>query len=607
MNEEKKKQLSLQQKIVGQGSNELIKKIYIWRIKHISQKRLILLLSFTAGICGGLAAIVLKNIVHYTNQLLTGGLTIENMNIIYLIYPLTGIVFSVLFAKFVIKDQLGHGISKILFAISKKNANLKPHNNFSSIIASTLTVGFGGSVGLEAPIVLTGASIGSNFGRLFRLSHKEKVLLIGCGAAGALAGIFKAPIAAVVFCFEVLMLDLTLSSIAPLLISSVTGALIATFLMGENVLFSFSLEERIYHQNIPFYLLLGVLSGLISIYFTRGTIFFEKQLHKIKGNVKRGIIGGVILGLLIFVLPPLYGEGYSILKALLQNNASDLAHGSIFYHFKDHSIYFMIYLGLIIVFKVLAMAATNGSGGVGGVFAPALFTGGILGYLYSEVLMRFPMVNVSSKNFTLVGMAGMMAGVMQAPLTSIFLIAEITGGYNLFIPLIVTATSSYLTTNHYTKNSIYTYHLAERGDLITHNKDKAVLTLMDIKKVIEKNFVILNPEGSLEDIVNAVKCSKRNVYPVVDNDRNLVGVLTLNDVKDLIFDKELYSQLKVKEIMYYPETFVDYNDTLQNITNKLEHSGHYNVPVVRDNKYIGFVSRAKIFSVYRKLIKEFSD
>jgi CIC family chloride channel protein len=256
---------------------------------------------------------------------------------------------------------------------------------------------------------------------------------------------------------------------------------------------------------------------------------------------------------------------------------------------------------------VIAMAATNGSGGVGGVFAPALFTGGILGYLYSEVLMRFPMVNVSSKNFTLVGMAGMMAGVMQAPLTSIFLIAEITGGYNLFIPLIVTATTSYLTANHFTKNSIYTYHLAARGDLITHNKDKAVLTLMDIKKVIEKNFVILHPEGTLEDLVNAVKRSKRNVYPVVDNEHNLVGILTLNDVKELIFDKELYGQLRIKDIMYYPETYVNYDDTLQNITNKLEFSGHYNVPVIRDNKYIGFVSRAKIFSVYRKLIKEFSE
>jgi len=597
---------SIKNNISIQNSSKFIQNIFVWILKRVNQKRLILVLSFITGLSGGLAAIVLKNIVHYTNMLLTGRFMFGDINFMFIIYPMIGIVLAVLFVNFLIKDYVGHGVSKILFAISKKNGNIKPHNNYSSIIASTFTVGFGGSVGLEAPIVLTGASFGSNIGRLFRLTYKQKVLLIGCGAAGALAGIFKAPIAAVVFCFEVLMLDLTLVSVAPLLIASVTGALATIFLMGEDVVFNYALEDNIYYQNIPYYLLLGVITGMISIYFTKGAMFFEKQIMAVKGTFKRLLVGGVILGSLIFLFPSLYGEGYDILKSLLQGNPGSLVDGSLFYDFNATGSLFLVYLGLIIAFKVMAMAITTGAGGVGGIFAPALFSGGVLGYLFAGVLSRFNVSNVSPQNYTLVGMAGMMAGVMQAPLTSIFLIAEITGGYNLFIPLIVTATVSYLTANHFIKNSIYTFHLAKRGDLITHDKDKAALTLMDVYKVIEKNFVALHPEDKLTQLVEAVKKSKRNVYPVVDNDGILVGILTLNDVKELIFEKELYEKVRIKDIMYYPETYVNFEDTLQTITDQLEVSGHYNVPVIKDNKYIGFISRAKIFSVYRKLIKECS-
>jgi chloride channel protein, CIC family len=597
---------SIKNNISIQNSSKFIQNIFVWILKRVNQKRLILVLSFITGLSGGLAAIVLKNIVHYTNMLLTGRFMFGDINFMFIIYPMIGIVLAVLFVNFLIKDYVGHGVSKILFAISKKNGNIKPHNNYSSIIASTFTVGFGGSVGLEAPIVLTGASFGSNIGRLFRLTYKQKVLLIGCGAAGALAGIFKAPIAAVVFCFEVLMLDLTLVSVAPLLIASVTGALATIFLMGEDVVFNYALEDNIYYQNIPYYLLLGVITGMISIYFTKGAMFFEKQIMAVKGTFKRLLVGGVILGSLIFLFPSLYGEGYDILKSLLQGNPGSLVDGSLFYDFNATGSLFLVYLGLIIVFKVMAMAITTGAGGVGGIFAPALFSGGVLGYLFAGVLSRFNVSNVSPQNYTLVGMAGMMAGVMQAPLTSIFLIAEITGGYNLFIPLIVTATVSYLTANHFIKNSIYTFHLAKRGDLITHDKDKAALTLMDVYKVIEKNFVALHPEDKLTQLVEAVKKSKRNVFPVVDNDGILVGILTLNDVKEMIFEKELYEKVRIKDIMYYPETYVNFEDTLQTITDQLEVSGHYNVPVIKDNKYIGFISRAKIFSVYRKLIKECS-
>lgn len=583
-----------------------IKNLFFKKIENLNQKRFIYFLSFICGIIGGLAAVILKNAVHYTYQLLTKGMDIENVNLLYLAYPIIGIIITVLFVKYFVKDHISHGVSRILYAISKNKGFLKNHNNYTSMVASTFTVGFGGSVGLEAPIVLTGASIGSNLSRLFHLNYKNTILLIGCGTAGAIAGIFKAPITGVIFGLEVLMLDLTLWSIIPLLIAGVTGATISSFLMGKEVIFSFTLNETAYLSNLHWYILLGIVTGLVSVFFTRASIFIETKFAIIKKPYLKIIIGGLTLSLLIFLFPPLFGEGYNALIELLHGNGKELANSSIFYGLKDNFWAFTIFLILILIFKIVAMMATTGAGGVGGVFAPALFMGGITGYTVARILNYFKFINVSEVNFSLVGMAGVMAGVMHAPLTGIFLIAEITGGYALFIPLIITATISFITIMFFEPHSIYTYNLAKRGELMTHDKDKSAFLLMNIDELIETDFEIVNSEASLGELVQAISKSKRNVFPIVKEDGSLVGVLTLNDVRDIIFKPELYNKVLVKNLMYYPEVYVSYYDTLGEIADKIESSGRYNVPVLKDKKYLGFVSRAKVFSAYRKMIKDFS-
>ncbi|MBN2518895.1 MAG: chloride channel protein [Bacteroidales bacterium] len=586
--------------------NKLIKKIFNWRIENINQKRFTLILSFFCGLLGGLAAVILKNAVHYTQYFLTKGMNVESINILYLAYPIIGIILTVIFIRFLIKDQIGHGVSRILYAISKNKGYLKPHNNYSSMVSSTLTIGFGGSVGLEAPIVLTGASVGSTLGRMFKLNYKNTVLLIGCGTAGAIAGIFKAPITGVIFALEVLMLDLTLWSIIPLLISGVSGATLATFLLGKEVIFNFTLNETSYLNHLHYFILLGLIAGFVSVICTRGTIFIEEKFNLIKSSYLKIAIGGLLLSLLIFLFPPLYGEGYNVLTTLLKGNGTDLANFSIFYNLKDQFWVFTGFLVLLLFFKIIAMTATTGAGGVGGIFAPTLFMGGITGYIVARVLNVFNFIHVSEKNFALVGMAGMMAGVMHAPLTAIFLIAEITGGYALFIPLIITSTISYLTIMYFEPHSIYTHRLAQRGELMTHDKDKTAFLLMNIDELIENDFVKIRSNATLGDLVKAVSQSRRNVFPVVDNDDKMVGILTLNDIRNIIFKPELYNEIYVRNIMYFPEVFVSYYDTLGEIADKIESSGRFNVPVLKDGKYMGFVSRAKVFSAYRKLIKDFS-
>ena len=425
--------------------NQLLGQFLVWRVKNINQKQFILILSFLVGIFSGLAAVILKNTIHYTHALLTNNFNEENLNYLYLAYPIIGILITVLIVKYVIKDSLGHGVSKILYAISKRGGHIKSHNNYSSILTSTFTIGFGGSVGAEAPIVLTGASIGSTLGRLFHMNTKTIILLIGCGASGAIAGIFKAPIAGLVFTLEVLMLDLTMASIVPLLISAVSSATVAYFFLGKNVEFTFALEAPFLLNNIPYYLALGIIAGLISLYFTRGVMYVEKKLGIIKNPFTKWIIGGVTLSFLIFLFPPLYGEGYHTITELLVGKSSEVMSESFFYQFHDNVWVLLAFLALLIIFKVVATAATTGSGGIGGIFAPTLFMGGVTGYFFARLTNTFGFVDLPTSHFTLVGMAGMMAGVMHAPLTAIFLIAEITNGYGLFIPLMITATIAYLT------------------------------------------------------------------------------------------------------------------------------------------------------------------
>lgn len=580
----------------------ILKRIFVWRARHIPPRQFLLITSLVVGVLSGLAAVLLKTSIHYLLQLLNTSVEINKSSLLYFALPLLGIILTALFVRFFVKDNISHGVTRILFAISKKNSLLKFHNNYSSMAASSLTIGFGGSVGAEAPIVLTGASLGSSLGKWLRLNYRDRTLLLGCGAAGAIAGIFQAPIAGVVFTLEVLMLDLSLSSLVPLLISSVTATIIAFFLMGKNFLFSFILKETYTLTDIPFYILLGVFTGLISYYFTRITNTIEAGFASIKASSLKIMTGGIVLGVLIFVFPALYGEGYETISFLLNGEGDRVIGNSVLYSFVDRYGLFLVYLGLLIVFKVIAMATTTGAGGVGGIFAPSLFTGGVAGFFFSSLLNGIPGVSLSNSNFTLAGMAGLMAGVMHAPLTGIFLIAEITGGYGLLIPLIITSTISYLTIMYFEPHSIYTKRLAKRGELITHDKDKAVLTLMNWKKHIEKDFSILHPEESLGKLVKKVSKSKRNIFPVLDDHKTMIGIVSLDNIREIMFQHELYESTLVRDLMVMPRVFIYQDDSMETILDKFRETIAWNLPVVDSGKYVGFISKSRIFAAYRKVL-----
>lgn len=588
--------------------NKFFRRITIWRGKRINEKQLILALSFAIGILAGLAAIALKTTIHFTQHLLESSMELGVENYLYLALPGIGIIISVIWVNRFVKDKIGHGITRILYSISRKSGIIKSHNTFSSIIGSTFTIGFGGSVGAEAPIVLTGAAIGSNLGRFFRLNQKQIILMIGCGAAGAIAGIFKAPIAGVVFTLEVLMLDLTMASLVPLLISAVTAAVMSYLFLGHSAaLFSYELSEHFVLGNLPWYLVLGIFAGLLSLYFTRIAMLIELAFGKLKANWHRFLIGGVLLGVLIFLFPPLFGEGYTSLHSLLSGNGGALLSHSLFYDLKDNFWVFAGFLVLLLIFKVFATAITTGSGGVGGVFAPSLFMGGILGYLVAILLNRFSFIHVNEANFALVGMAAFMSGVMHAPMTSIFLIAEITGGYGLFIPLIVASTISYLTIMYFEPHSIYTIRLAKRGELITHNKDRAALTLMRLESEIERDLMQVSPDSTLRQLVHIISQSKRNIFPVVNKDKELEGIVLLDDIRQIMFNPEMYDDTYVYNIMTYPPELVDLSDSMETVMEKFEKSGAWNLPVIKNGKYEGFISKSKIYQAYRKVLVYFSE
>lgn len=586
---------------------KIIRRFLVWRFKHLNQRQFLYILSFIVGILSGLAAVLLKNTIHYTHLLLTKGFDVETESFWYLVYPLIGIFLTVLFVRYFVKDNISHGVARILYAISKKNSIIKSHNNYSSIFASTLTIGFGGSVGAEAPIVLTGASIGSAIGRLLRLNYKSVTLLVGCGAAGAIAGIFKAPIAGLVFTLEVLMLDLTITSIVPLLISSVTGATIAYFLMGKGVLFSYVILEPFELVNIPFFILLGIISGLVSLYFTKATIRIESWFKNINSPYHRLFIGGTILGLLIFIFPPLFGEGYDTISSLLNGNTSEIVENSLFYFIQDNYWMILGYLALVLILKVVAMSATTGGGGVGGIFAPALFMGGITGFCTARLINSLNWIQVSESNFALVGMAGLMAGVMHAPLTAIFLIAEITGGYGLLIPLIITSTFSFITIIYFEPHSIYTKRLAKRGELITHHKDRTVLRLMNWKKEIEKDLIKIHPEETLGELVKNISRSKRNIFPVIDNEGILQGVVLLDNVREIMFNSDMYDSTYVRDLMITPPDHISMDDTMEMVMKRFEETGAWNLPVTENGKYSGFISKSRVFTAYRKLLIQVSE
>ena len=587
--------------------NSFFKRIFHKSVIEIDQVKLVYILSLVVGLLSAVAAAVLKNAIHYFHQLLAGGILIKSGSYLFLVYPLIGMLLTLLFVKFIIKDNIGHGISRILYAISKKRSYLKAHNTWSSIVASTLTIGFGGSVGAEAPIVLTGSSIGSAVGRFFKLNYKNITLLVGCGAAGAVSGIFKAPITGILFTLEILMLDLTMSSIVPLLISSVTAATVAYFLMGNKVLFTFTIVGAFNLSNIPWYILLGIISGMISLYFSKMTLFLEGSYEKIKNIYLRMILGGIILGGLIYLFPPFYGEGYDTIMALLQGNADSVFSSSVLGRFSDNFLVIILFSAGLILLKVVASSSTNGAGGVGGIFAPTLFLGGINGFLVAGMLRKFANVDLPDNRFVLVGMAGMMAGVMHAPLTAIFLIAEITGGYSLLIPLIITATVAFITTRSFEKHSIYHVQLAEKGELITHDKDKAVMAVMDWKKEIETDLLKVKKTDNLGDLVRIISKSNRNIYPVVDEYNILEGVVSLDDVREIMFRHELYETTFVKDLMTIPTSYIDKKENIETVMETFRITGSWNLPVMDNGYYVGFISKSGIYAAYRELLIEFSE
>ena len=588
----------------------LMQRLILWREKNISEKHFILMLSFFVGILTALAALILKYLIHLIQNFLTDNFDTTGANYLYLVYPVIGIFLTGLFIRNIVKDDIGHGVTKILYAISRRQGRIKRHNVWSSVIASGITIGFGGSVGAEAPIVLTGSAIGSNLGSVFKMEHKTLMLLVGCGAAGAIAGIFKAPIAGLVFTLEVLMIDLTMASLLPLLISSVTAATVSYIFTGTEAMFKFHQDQIFTMERIPYVILLGIFCGLVSLYFTRAMNSVENVFRKYNNPYIKLAIGGVMLSVLIFLFPPLYGEGYDTIELLLNGVSTadwdTVMNNSFFYGYGN---LLLVYLTLIVLFKVFASSATNGGGGCGGIFAPSLFLGCVAGFVFSNFansLGFFP--DLPEKNFALMGMAGLMSGVMHAPLTGIFLIAELTGGYDLFLPLMIVSVSSYLTIIVFEPHSIYSMRLAKKGQLLTHHKDKAVLTLMKVENVVEEDFDIVRSEMDLGELVKVISKAKRNLFPVVDASGVLLGIVVLDDIRNIMFRQELYHRFKVDKLMTSPPAKLLVTDPMEIVMRKFDDTKAWNLPVIdEDGKYLGFVSKSKIFNSYRQVLVHFSE
>ena len=588
----------------------IIQRFIIWRENEIQEKHFILMLSFLVGLFTAFAALILKYLIHFIQNFLTDNFDSTEANYLYLVYPVVGIFLAGLFVRNIVKDDISHGVTKILYAISRRQGRIKRHNIWSSTIASAITIGFGGSVGAEAPIVLTGSAIGSNLGSLFKMEQRTLMLLVGCGAAGAISGIFKAPIAGLVFTIEVLMIDLTMSSLLPLLITSVTAATVSYVVTGQEAMFKFHMDQPFLLERIPYVILLGIFCGLVSLYFTRAMNVVENFYARFKGVYSKLVLGGVMLSILIFLFPPLYGEGYDTIELLL-NGISNMEwdtvmNNSLFYGYGN---LLLVYLLLIVLFKVFASAATNGGGGCGGIFAPSLFLGCIAGFIFSHFsneLGIFP--GLPEKNFALMGMAGVMSGVMHAPLTGVFLIAELTGGYDLFLPLMIVAVSSYLTIIVFEPHSIYSMRLAKKGELLTHHKDKAVLTLMKMENVVEKDFVTVHPEMDLGELVKAISTSHRIVFPVTDKNGVLLGIVLLDDIRNIMFRQELYHRFTVNKLMTSVPARLFDTDSMEQVMKTFDDTKAWNLPVVdRDGRYLGFVSKSKIFNSYRQVLVHFSE
>ena len=593
------------------GKNKHLRKLGIWISKHLSQKQFILILAFLVGLGSAVAAQVLKLLIHEIEHMLTSQFDVTKANWLFLIYPVIGIYITALFIKYVVRDDIGHGVTKILYALSRKQGNIRKHNCWSSVVASALTIGFGGSVGAESPIVLTGSAIGSRLGQLFQLDHKTMMLLIGCGASGAVAGIFKAPIAGLMFTLEVLMVDLTMASLLRLVVGCLTDTCITYAWTGMSPMFNFTMNSPFVVNRVPTAVMLGISCGFISLYFTRVMNWFEQVFGRLNNMYKKLALGGVVLALLIYFFPPLYGEGYNTISILLNSQseaeANHVLNNSLFY---GHPEYLLLYLGLIIVFKVFATTATNGGGGCGGTFAPSLFLGCIGGFVFSRLWNTYGLwnIDVPETNYALLGMAGVMSGVFHAPLTGVFLIAELTGGYQLFIPLMIVSVASYLTINAFEKHSIYAMRLARKGELLTHHKDRSVLTLMSLDAIIDKERPLLRPDMYLGQIVQAVSTCKSLHFAVIDMKGGMLGVINVNKIRKIIFRSELYRMYKASQLMQQPEMVLRTDDNMQTVMDKFAHCDAGTLPVLRpDGTFVGFVSRTRLYASYRQIMKDFSE
>lgn len=579
---------------------------YLLRLRR---KHALILMSIMVGTAAGLVAVVLKNSVFAIRYLLTTNFATDRLNWLYAAYPVIGITITWIIIKKVLRGKHpGPGIPTALHAISKRRGQLRKSQSYASIITSVFTVGFGGSAGLEAPAVQASAGIGSNLAAAFQMSYKTRTLMIGCAAAGSLAAMFKAPVAAIVFAVEVIMIDLTTASMVPLLMASLSALLTSSLLFNETRLFTLERPEAFSMRMLPFYVLLGVACGVFSTYFNKLYLGITRKMQSIKSLPVRLLIGGVALGALVTFFPALYGEGYDILNAFLRDDLREATVNSIFYDLPIRSLVLLVFLFALLLLKAVATAITLGSGGVGGIFAPTLFMGGTLGYLYAKVLDRVSLLsNIPAGSFVLLGMAGLMAGVLHAPLTSIFMIAEISGGYELFVPLMFTAGIAYYTSRLFSKHTIYTAELAAKGELVTHNKDQAVLTLMNIKDEIEHDFTSIRPEWTLRELVKTISTSKRNVFPVLDPAGHLLGIVTLDDLRTIMFNTELYDEVTVDRLMSIAPEIIYFSDHMEIVVKKFDEAGAWNLPVVDgEGKYAGFVSKSRLFSAYRRVLVDVS-
>ena len=598
---------ALENNTTARRIREVFFSFLLWREKHISEKNFVIVLAFIVGIFSGLAALVLKFLIHYISTVLTAGVNLESGNYLYILLPAVGVVITALYVRYVVRDDISHGVTRVLYAISQNKSRLKRHNVYTSVLASSVTIGFGGSVGAEGPIVYTGAAIGSNLGRVFRMSPRILMILVGCGAAAGIAGIFKAPIAGMLFTLEVLMLDLTAVSVMPLLIASITSTTIAYVYTGYEFEFFFAQTEDFYTSRIPYVIMLGVVSGLISLYFTRVMSMIVNFFGRFRNRWLKTLVGCSILSLLVFIFPPLYGEGYGSIVGLLGGDTSSIVNGSIFYNDRGEVWFLALFIGLIVLTKAFATSATNGAGGVGGTFAPSLYVGCMTGFLFAFVVNHFGWVELSTKNFALIGMAGVMSGVMHAPLMAIFLTAELTGGYDLFLPLLIVSTISYGTIKFFEPYSIYTMRLAKRGELLTHHKDKAVLTLLKINNVIETDFLPVYPDMTLKDMVDTIAKSKRNLFPVLNERRELVGVVLLDEIRNIMFRPDLYRRMRVSTFMSVPPAKIEVGESMDAVMKIFDSTGAWNLPVVESGRYVGFVSKSKIFNSYRRVLRHYCD